>query len=356
MSTAKKIARNKKKAILKVKNKVAIRNDAQESANFEATPAWAAGLMQTVKDISQRMDEIDAKTKGGVPREEEEIEEEEEEIEEEEEEVEEEEEETAVAKDAVGEPEESADNGARAGREFEAEEEIEEEGGGNFEGEGESPVTASAGKQKSLQRSKSSPTRAEYDVKLEDGVLSLTSSGQSRQDLRGHGSDKKAAARMDAIIKKQSAEIAELKKMVNKIYKKPSIEDMNKIAAARKRADALYTALGRNIPEHLHGESARSYRARLADGLKDLSSTLKKTVFDALPYDVFGVAEERIYQDAMSAIKTQSSDIKSTLRAHKYVDETGHHVTEYYGNNADWMKPFMSPGFVSKINRQQGAK
>jgi len=323
------------------------KRDAQESANFEEVPAWAAGLMQTVKDVAARLDDIETKSKGGVPG------------------VEDAQEGTAVAKDSIGDPAESAGNGAEAGRKFAAEERAQTRGEAQYAGEGQSPVTASNAEQESLQRSKAGPSKGDLDPQLQNGVIQLNSEGQrrdeGRKDFRGHGADKTdhhSNDRMDALIRKQDSEIKEMRALMSKALREPTIDERNAISVYRKRADSVYAMLGKDIPEYLRGESPRAYRHRLADGLKEFSATLKKTVMDALPDDVFETVEERVYADALEAAKKPVATKPMQLRPHTYKDSaTGHNVTEYYGDPLGWMAPFMTGGQVLKINRNpQGSQ
>ena len=156
---------------------------------------------------------------------------------------------------------------------------------------------------------------------------------------------------MDAMYKQAATRIRELEGAMSRVLRQPTVDERNQIAAARHRADSVYTMLGRTTPERMAGESPMAYRRRLADGLKDHSAALKKTVMDALPDDVFGITEERIYQDALEAAKQPSVMPPMTLRPHTYQDTTGHTVTEYYGDPMTWMAPFMSAGVKAKINR-----
>ncbi len=328
--------------------KVVEKRDAQEAANFEEVPAWAAGLMQTVKDMASRLDDIEVKTKGGAPGVED---------------VQEGTERTAVAKDALGEPAESAANGPEAGRKFAAAERELTRGEAQFAGEGKSPVTASQGEQESLQRSKAGPDKSELDPRLQDGVVSVNTQGQrrdsARADYRGHDPEKashngRANDRMDALYRKTEAEIQEMRAAMQRVLRQPTIEERNAVAAARKRADGVYAALGRTLPDWLPGEAPMAYRRRLADGLKDTSSALKKTVMDALPEDVFSTVEDHIYADALEASKKPEVNKPMTLRAHRYQDTTGHNITEYYGDPLAWMSPFMSGGVKTKVHRNPG--
>ena len=286
------------------------RKDAQEAANFEEIPAWAADLHRDVKDALKRIDEIDIRTKGGVPVER-----------------------TAEAKD-TSEAEESADDGEAGGKKF-AKAEAEE----------------TAGAPKSAEPA--GPQSEKKDPELENGVVNLSTSGV-REDERGHGDEKtehRGVDRMDAMYKQAATRIRELEGAMSRVLRQPTVDERNQIAAARHRADSVYTMLGRTTPEWMAGESPMAYRRRLADGLKDHSAALKKTVMDALPDDVFGITEERIYQDALEAAKQPSVMPPMVLRPHTYQDTTGHTVTEYYGDPMTWMAPFMSAGVKAKINR-----
>ncbi len=306
--------------------------EAQTGGQAEEVPAWAASFQQTMKDMASRLDAIEAFTKGGVPSEGQTR--------------------TAEAKDAGG-PDSSADNGTEAGRMYAAAEKAEEGPGATFAGEGQSPVTASQSEQESLQRSNGGEPK-KPDGDLENGVINMNTSGQERKDLRGHGEDK-MSHHMDALLRQQQAEIEALKAQLGKVSKTPSIEDRNAISKARRRADGVYSALGRETPEVLPGELHISYSRRLADGLKDLSPTLKKANIDGLPEDVFRVAEERIYADAAEATKNPTNMKPMELRSHRYQDEaTGHMVTEYHGDPIAWMQTFMAPGARLNIDKNAG--
>lgn len=317
------------------------KRDAQEAANFEEVPAWAAGLMQTVKDMAGRLDEIETKTKGGVPG-----------VEDGQEGTER----TAVAKDALGEPAESAANGPEAGRKFAETERAEARGEATFAGQGKSPVTASQAEQESLQRSQAGPDKRELDPDMQNGINSFNTQGQPREDFRGHDPEKtnhhgRANDRMDALYTKHEKELREIRAVMQKALRQPTIEERNAIASARKRADSVYSMLGREMPEWMPGESPTAYRHRLADGLKDTSVSLKKTVMDSLPDDVFNVMEERVYADALEAAKKPAVGQPMRLRPHTYQDETGHNITEYFGDPMAWMSPFMAGGQRLKVNR-----
>lgn len=140
--------------------------------------------------------------------------------------------------------------------------------------------------------------------------------------------------------------------LYSRLSRQPTVEERNQIAAARSRADSVYSMHGRPVPETLPGETPRSYRARLADGLKDFSPNLTRTNLDALPSAALELAETRIYQDALTAARQPGLMPAGTLRSRTYRDEaTGHNITEYFGDPSAWLTPFMAPGAKVKLNR-----
>jgi len=203
-------------------------------------------------------------------------------------------------------------------------------------GENMSSTTATEAEERSLQRS---PTHPDIDPRLEEGRISLTSSGQRRDEL----------------YRRQDAQIHEMRAMMSRMSREPTIEERNQLAVAHQRADSVYAMFGRDTPAWMPGESPLAYRQRLADGLKAASPTLKRAHLAGLRADALGAVEAKIYQDAMEAAKTGSAIPRGELRRHTYQDQsTGHNVTEYYGDPLGWMAPFMSGGVRLTINRNPG--
>jgi hypothetical protein len=144
--------------------------------------------------------------------------------------------------------------------------------------------------------------------------------------------------------------------MLRRMRRTPTSEERNQLAEARKRADGVYAALGRELPDHLPGESPLAYRQRLADGLKDQSAGLRRANLAGLPAGALTAIEARIYQDAQTAAATGAGIPRGTLRAHRYQDTTGHNITEYYGDPAAWMAPFMGGGARLRVRRPEELK
>ena len=139
--------------------------------------------------------------------------------------------------------------------------------------------------------------------------------------------------------------------MLNKALRQPTSAERGELATAYHRADSVYASLGRATPSPLPGERPMAFRHRLADGLRDMSGGIGKVNLDALPDDVFGSIEARVYQDAADGAKVGLGTPAGRLNSRSYKNETGHQVTEYYGDNLAWMQPFMAGGVRARINR-----
>ncbi len=179
-----------------------------------------------------------------------------------------------------------------------------------------------------------SRTPSGYDPDLQDGRVALNTEGQ-RQDA----------------LRQQNAQLHELRGMLSKALRQPTSAERNQLAHAFNRADSVYASLGRQTPVPLPGESPMAFRHRLADGLRDMSGGIGKVNLDALPDDVFGSIEARVYQDAADGAKAGLGTPAGRLNSRSYKSEGGHNMTEYFGDPLAWMSPFMLGGQRVTINR-----
>ncbi len=154
-------------------------------------------------------------------------------------------------------------------------------------------------------------------------------------------------------MNRTEAQLDAMATMLSRMRRTPTSEERNQLAEARKRADGVYAALGRELPDCLPGESPLAYRQRLADGLKDQSPGLRRANLAGLQAGALAAVEARIYQDAQHAAATGTGIPRGTIRAHTYQDETGHKITEYYGDPLAWMSPFMSGGARLRVRRPE---
>ena len=180
-----------------------------------------------------------------------------------------------------------------------------------------------------------SRTPTGYDPDLEDGRIELTTSGQRRQDA----------------LRQQNAQLHELRGMLNKALRQPTSAERGELATAYHRADSVYASLGRATPSPMPGESPGAFRRRLAAGLSDMSPDLRKVNFDGLPDDAFTAVESRLYADAADGAKAGLGTPAGRLNSRSYKSETGHNMTEYFGDPLAWMSPFMLGGQRVTINR-----
>ncbi len=157
-------------------------------------------------------------------------------------------------------------------------------------------------------------------------------------------------------MNRTQAQLDAMATMLSRMRRTPTSDERNQLAEARKRADGVYAALGRELPDCLPGESPLAYRQRLADGLKDTSPGLRKANLAGLPAGALTAVEARIYQDAQTAAATGAGIPPGTLRAHHYEAETGHKITEYHGDPMAWMSPFMSGGARLRVRRPEELK
>ena len=154
-------------------------------------------------------------------------------------------------------------------------------------------------------------------------------------------------------MNRTQAQLDAMATMLSRMRRTPTSEERAELSEARKRADGVYAALGRDVPDHLPGETPLAYRQRLADGLKDQSPGLRKANLAGLPAGALTAVEARIYQDAQHAAETGAGIPRGTIRPHTYEDATGHKVTEYHGDPMAWMSPFMSGGARLRVRRPE---
>ncbi len=175
---------------------------------------------------------------------------------------------------------------------------------------------------------------------------------------RDTDSDREDRARKDAALqattRQQAAKIAELEARLNAVYREPTIEDRNALAEVRNRADSVYQALtGQPASQPMPGETPISYRKRLADGLRKFSDSMKEVRLDSLSGPALDVIEERIYKDAMEALKAPAHIPSGQLRAITRND-SGHQITEYVGDPKVAFADFAAGSSVKvKLTRPQ---
>lgn len=226
--------------------------------------------------------------------------------------------------------------------------------------EGEDPTLTTEGKVKkdSEKAAEGEEKAAEKESKAEakEEHKAAEAIKEAEKDNRKEQEDERKAeredrARADAALSAQNRElrgqIAAMQAQMNNLYREPSFEDRNALAATRARADSVYQAVaGRPASEPLPGESPIAYRKRMADGLRKFSAKFKAEEIGGLSGAAFDIVESQIYADAQAAAKTPEVMPKGQLRAITRND-SGHTVTEYIGDSTAAWAPFMAGAAVN---------
>ncbi len=212
---------------------------------------------------------------------------------------------------------------------------------------------AAEGEEKAAE--KESKAEAKEEHKAAEAIKEAEKDNRKEQEDE-RKAEREDRARADAALSAQNRElrgkIAAMQAQMNNLYREPSFEDRNALAATRARADSVYQAVaGRPASEPLPGESPIAYRKRMADGLRKFSAKFKSEEIGGLSGAAFDIVESQIYADAQAAAKTPEVTPKGQLRAITRND-SGHIITEYIGDaDAAWA-PFTqgSAAFV-KLNK-----
>jgi hypothetical protein len=146
-------------------------------------------------------------------------------------------------------------------------------------------------------------------------------------------------APLRAQISAQSAMIKRLEAML----RPRSDEEHDAFAEAQAKADAVFNGFGQRAPRPLDGEELFTYRKRLANKLKMHSPAWKNIKFSQLPEEAFGIAENQVYADAVSAAANPVDLQPGELRAvTKRNNSTGGQTIEFFGKES----------FVKRMGRQ----
>lgn len=167
--------------------------------------------------------------------------------------------------------------------------------------------------------------------------------------------EEKEKAKADSKESALLARIAELEKlsvqMAGVIPRPLNDTDYALMADAQAKADAVYSAFGKQAPRALNGEDLFAYRKRLAAGVKSHSDQWKGIDISKIDAAVFEIAEPKIYADAFEAASHPSASPEGGLRAVTRDTGTGHRVTTFYGKPSDWMDDFRAPRIKAGIRK-----
>ena len=158
---------------------------------------------------------------------------------------------------------------------------------------------------------------------------------------------KRADASRDADFEAMKRRVAENERELERLRRGPSDSDRRELAAIQERADAVLAMHNEQAPPYMVGETPTAYRLRLARRLQPYSKLWGKTDLDRLSRlgdAEFANVEGAIYADAAAAAREPSATDAWELRPVRRPTGTGHHVTEWRGNNAVWLAPHMHVG------------
>ena len=147
--------------------------------------------------------------------------------------------------------------------------------------------------------------------------------------------------------------IFDLERRVANVQRPQSDAEMNAIAAAMTRADAVARLYGTTASRPVPGESGLAYRKRLAANFAQ-HTRFAGSRFDSLDAAAFGAIEEVVYQDATHAAWSNDRAQPGQLIPVQTVDAAGRTFTKFIGDPAVWMAPFMTNGQVGHFVRPAG--
>lgn len=144
----------------------------------------------------------------------------------------------------------------------------------------------------------------------------------------------------------------QLPKIVNMLPAQMSDTDYRALADAQERAESVFVAFGDHAPFPMRNETVNAYRKRLASKLKKHSNNWKGIDLYVVNDDgAFGIAENQIYADAMSAANAPDTVPDGQLRMVSRVMPSGHRENTFVGSPHAWMNRFASTRrYVTKIN------
>lgn len=151
-----------------------------------------------------------------------------------------------------------------------------------------------------------------------------------------HGADDEAKRRADAEAKARAD--ADLQKRMPAIL---TDEERNLFADAQMKCDSAYQALGiGQAPHHAFGESLRNFQIRLLTPLKAHSKIYKDSNLGTIGDDAAFNNVAKIIVDDATAASTQVVTHGAPLRRVTKMNDSGHRVSEYFGDASVTWAPF----------------
>ena len=151
---------------------------------------------------------------------------------------------------------------------------------------------------------------------------------------------REAIARGDAVDPVKFNEVMARLDALTAAAKPLTDADLNAIGNVYARADSIFSALGETTPRHQPGQSLLTYRRDLAARLKG-HTKFKDAELSLIAADekTFEAIEGEIYKDAHAFAMSPATMKPGELRAKVTRGDSGHTVTEFYGDPSTWMNP-----------------
>jgi len=200
--------------------------------------------------------------------------------------------------------------------------------------------------------------KADEEAKAKADAEEKAKADAEEEKKKADAEEEKEKAKADSKESALLARIAELEKLsvqIAGVIPRPLNDtDYALMADAQAKADAVYSAFGKQAPRALNGEDLLAYRKRLAAGVKAHSSEWKGIDISKVDSSVFEIAEPRIYADAMEAAIHPIGAESDTLLERSRKSPAGHTVIEFFGKRPSWMDMHRTPRARGKLNIQKG--
>jgi hypothetical protein len=158
-------------------------------------------------------------------------------------------------------------------------------------------------------------------------------------------------------IARLNQEISEATNRLNDLQgTPPSASDMYAASDIQARYDPYYRELEMGgAPGILNGERPTSFRRRLLSTLQPLSKTWREANLHNtnISENVVDAAEQKIFADVTEVTHNNNQGSfknPGALRVIERTSEAGARIREYRGDPINWMKSFMIPAGVGRIN------
>lgn len=183
---------------------------------------------------------------------------------------------------------------------------------------------------------------AEEDERRAAGDKEQVAKDKARRDADEKREFEERAEKDKKDAEERERKDAEVRSAIQKVQdalpKVQSDEDLNAIADAQMRADAVFTLHGKSASRPLPGETLISYRRRTASKLKEYSAKWKDIDLGVISDEAaFTNIEASIYADAEAAGHNPADVPRDELRSFTRRDSTGRSIVSFQGRPGAWL-------------------